>query len=127
MSNSNSLAPLNTNITNSTNSSTNSTNSTNSTLLRNTTNRVLFCKSKALFFKKVYNAIFNDKRTGKSGEVGRVQTTGRNLAEFMDKDCFVDSQIDENQLYNVEFTVAIMELIPVKEPKNLTHHHFTVN
>lgn len=46
----------------------------------------------------------------------------------MDKDCFVDSQIDENQLYNVEFTVAIMELIPVKEPKNLTHHtHFTVN
>jgi len=45
----------------------------------------------------------------------------------MDKDCFIDSQIDENQLYNLEFTVAIMELIPVKEPKNLTHHHFSVN
>ena len=97
---SNSLTPVN---------KTEVLNSTAQNLTKNSTNKILFCKSKALFFKKVYKALMksNDKNS-----VARVQTKGRNLAEYMDKDCFVDSQIDEKQLYNIEFTVAIMELSP---------------
>ena len=101
----------------------NFTNETNATSFNNT-RKILFCKSKALFFKKIYSALKNDT----SGSVAVVQTTGKNLEKLMDKDCFADSYIDDDQLYNIEFTVAIMELTPVKKskPKNLTRH-FTVN
>lgn len=30
---------------------------TNQTLTKNSTNKILFCKSKALFFKKIYKAL----------------------------------------------------------------------
>ena len=88
----------------------NHTNSTNSTAANfvNTTRKILFCKSKALFFKKVYKALKNEKEGSGASQVAIVQTTGKNLEDFMDKDCFVDSDIDDDQVYNIEFTVAIM-------------------
>lgn len=111
--NSTSLTPIN--------QTSNSTRN-NQTIAKNSTNKILFCKSKALFFKKIYNALNkNEKSSTHSGEVARVQASGKMLSEFMDRDCFVDSVIDENQLYTIEFTVAIMELEAIKDkPKNLT-------
>jgi hypothetical protein len=65
--------------------STNPNNSTNST-------KILFCKSKAAFFKKVYDAL--SANPSKSKNVGRVQAYGKALSEFLGKECFVDSQLD---------------------------------
>ena len=46
----------------------------------------------------------------------------------MDKDCLDGSQIDDDQLYNIEFTVAIMVLSPVKRNKSKSPlRHFTIN
>ena len=85
-------------------------NATNHNRTGNSSKKILFCKSKALFFKKVNDALHKNEKgtTGRSGEVAMVQTSGKSLSQFMDKDCFADSSIDENQLYNVEFTVAII-------------------
>jgi hypothetical protein len=96
-------------------------NATGQNLTKNSSSKILFCKSRALFFRKMYR-VLGEK--GKHwGEIQRVQTTGRQLAQFMGKDCFADSPIAEDQLYDVEFTVAIMELTAVKTPaRNLSRH-----
>lgn len=99
------LAPLNnTNSTNSTNSNLNGTiNNTNQTLAMNNSNRILFCKSRATFFKKVYDAISKQEKATslRNTQVNKLQTSGKVLTEFMDKDCFTDAQLDENQLYSI--------------------------
>ena len=84
-----------------------------SNMTKNST-KILFCKTKALFFQKVYHALKKDRTDPKESKVAIVQTTGTNLKKFMDNDCFVDSQIEDSQLYNVQFTVAIMELSPAQ-------------
>lgn len=78
-------------------------NSTNSSAadLFNKTNKILFCKSKALFFKQIYKALKNEKSGSEGSKVAIVQTTGKSLSKLMDKDCFADSYIDDNQLYNI--------------------------
>lgn len=93
------MTPLNPSINNST-----------QPLSTNSTKKILFCKSKAYFFRKIYKALEKIDKPSSKSEVAKLRTSGKMLAEFMDKDCFSDSPIDENQIYNLEFTVAIMEL-----------------
>jgi len=64
----NSLIPVINNTTNATNTTKNGTNST----------KILFCKSKAAFFKKVYDALSSS--SSKARNVGRVQVYGRSLS-----------------------------------------------
>ena len=52
----------------------NSTNTVNTTAV-NSTRQILFCKSKALFFKKMSHELKSETNE----EVGIVQTTGKNL------------------------------------------------
>lgn len=104
---------------------TSSTTNTNQSLTANSTKKILFCKSKAFFFKKIYKALQKIERpTVPTGEIGKLRASGKMLAQFMDKDCFTDSAIDEDQMYDLEFTVAIMELTTVKQGKalNLTRN-----
>lgn len=65
---SNGLIPLTTE--NSSNSTRNNTNNTN---------KILFCKSKAAFFKKVYNALSNSSPFTRKN-VGKVQAHGKALS-----------------------------------------------
>ena len=100
-----------------------STNTANKTTV-NSTKQILFCKSKALFFKKMSHELKDETNE----EVAIVQTNGKNLYKYMDKDCLEGSQINDEQLYNIEFTVAMMVLSPVKKSRSKSPlRHFTVN
>lgn len=88
--NSTSLTPLSSNTTNRT-----------QPLASNSTKKILFCKSKAFFFRKIYKALEKIDKSSSKSEVGRLRASGKMLSEFMDRDCFSDSSIDENQVYNL--------------------------